>query len=123
MNGVTGRMGTNQHLIRSICAIRDQGACKSLPTRSSRSIRSLPDETRTSSVPWPTGPGRTLDHEPDEALADPGNQIFFVPVPPFIGPGLWRWRPKQAKRFTVKNQPRSRPGRPFDLPSYARTRE
>ncbi|MFN8471036.1 MAG: Gfo/Idh/MocA family oxidoreductase [Anaerolineae bacterium] len=25
MNGVTGRMGTNQHLIRSILAIRDQG--------------------------------------------------------------------------------------------------
>ncbi|MGB3305125.1 MAG: Gfo/Idh/MocA family oxidoreductase [Thermomicrobiales bacterium] len=25
MNGVTGRMGTNQHLIRSIAAIRDQG--------------------------------------------------------------------------------------------------
>src|SRR5437016_11890770 len=28
MNGVTGRMGTNQHLIRSICAIRDQGGVK-----------------------------------------------------------------------------------------------
>ena len=25
MHGVTGRMGMNQHLIRSICAIRDQG--------------------------------------------------------------------------------------------------
>src|SRR5205807_10216458 len=25
MNGVTGRMGTNQHLIRSILAIREQG--------------------------------------------------------------------------------------------------
>jgi len=25
MNGVTGRMGTNQHLLRSICAIRDEG--------------------------------------------------------------------------------------------------
>ncbi len=25
MNGVTGRMGTNQHLIRSIAAIRQQG--------------------------------------------------------------------------------------------------
>src|ERR1043165_9843703 len=25
MSGVTGRMGMNQHLIRSICAIRDQG--------------------------------------------------------------------------------------------------
>ncbi len=28
MNGVTGRMGTNQHLIRSILAIRDQGGLK-----------------------------------------------------------------------------------------------
>ena len=28
MNGVTGRMGTNQHLIRSICAIRKQGGVK-----------------------------------------------------------------------------------------------
>ena len=25
MNGVTGRMGTNQHLVRSILAIREQG--------------------------------------------------------------------------------------------------
>src|SRR5277367_1268203 len=25
MHGVTGRMGYNQHLVRSICAIRDQG--------------------------------------------------------------------------------------------------
>ncbi|MFI4924620.1 MAG: gfo/Idh/MocA family oxidoreductase, partial [Vicinamibacteria bacterium] len=25
MNGVTGRMGTHQHLVRSICAIRAQG--------------------------------------------------------------------------------------------------
>jgi predicted dehydrogenase len=28
MNGVTGRMGTNQHLIRSICAIREQGGVR-----------------------------------------------------------------------------------------------
>ena len=27
MNGVTGRMGLNQHLIRSIVAIRDRAAC------------------------------------------------------------------------------------------------
>ena len=25
MHGITGRMGYNQHLVRSICAIRDQG--------------------------------------------------------------------------------------------------
>ena len=28
MNGVTGRMGTNQHYIRSILAIRKQGGVK-----------------------------------------------------------------------------------------------
>ena len=28
MNGVTGRMGTNQHLLRSIVAIRAQGGVK-----------------------------------------------------------------------------------------------
>ena len=28
MNGVTGRMGLNQHLIRSIIAIRDQGGVR-----------------------------------------------------------------------------------------------
>ena len=28
MNGVTGRMGTNQHLVRSILAIRKQGGVK-----------------------------------------------------------------------------------------------
>lgn len=29
MNGVTGRMGRNQHLIRSVLAIREQGGCRS----------------------------------------------------------------------------------------------
>ena len=28
MNGVTGRMGTNQHLMRSLAAIIDQGGVK-----------------------------------------------------------------------------------------------
>ena len=28
MNGVTGRMGTNQHLVRSILAIREQGGLR-----------------------------------------------------------------------------------------------
>ena len=28
MNGVTGRMGTNQHLLRSILAIREQGGVR-----------------------------------------------------------------------------------------------
>lgn len=32
MNGVTGRMGTNQHLLRSVCAIVKQGGVKVSPT-------------------------------------------------------------------------------------------
>lgn len=32
MNGVTGRMGTNQHLLRSICAIIKQGGVRVSPT-------------------------------------------------------------------------------------------
>lgn len=44
MNGVTGRMGTNQHLIRSVLAIRDEGGIE------------LPDGTRL--VPDPVLVGR-----------------------------------------------------------------
>ncbi len=33
MNGVTGRMGLNQHLIRSIVAIRDQGGTTAVERR------------------------------------------------------------------------------------------
>ncbi len=38
MNGVTGRMGTNQHLLRSIKAIRDQGG-----TLARDNVRIMPD--------------------------------------------------------------------------------
>jgi len=78
MNGVTGRMGTNQHLVRSVLAIRDEGGI------------ALPDGTRV--VPDPILVGRdprklealadahgvarwTLDL--DAALSDPADEIFF----------------------------------------------
>lgn len=47
MNGVTGRMGTNQHLIRSVLAIRDEGGVE------------LPDGTRL--VPEPVLVGRSAE--------------------------------------------------------------
>ncbi len=31
MHGVTGRMGTNQHFIRSVLAIMPQGRCEDVP--------------------------------------------------------------------------------------------
>jgi predicted dehydrogenase len=78
MNGVTGRMGTNQHLIRSICAIRDQGGIVVSPDemitvdpiltgRNENKLRALAERTQVKR--WTTNL--------DEALADGNNQIFF----------------------------------------------
>jgi predicted dehydrogenase len=78
MNGVTGRMGTNQHLIRSICAIRDQGGVKVSPDevividpiltgRNEQKLGALAE--RTGVKRWTTNL--------EEALADASNQIFF----------------------------------------------
>src|SRR5580692_11762888 len=78
MNGVTGRMGTNQHLVRSILAIREQGGLL------------LPDETRL--WPDPILLGRNENKLRELAaehgisrfstdlgacLADPTNSIYF----------------------------------------------
>lgn len=78
MNGVTGRMGTNQHLMRSIYAIIQQGGVKVSPTE-----RILPEpllvgrntvkleelSKRTNGIPYST--------DLDAALADPKYQIYF----------------------------------------------
>jgi predicted dehydrogenase len=78
MNGVTGRMGTNQHLIRSIVAIRNQGGV------------ALSDGSRV--MPDPVLVGRNADKvaalakehgierwttDLDAALAAPSDSIFF----------------------------------------------
>ncbi|MFA5262450.1 MAG: Gfo/Idh/MocA family oxidoreductase [Opitutaceae bacterium] len=78
MNGVTGRMGTNQHLIRSIKAIIDQGGVKLsdseaimpdpvLVGRSEDKLRALAARTGVSRI------STSLDAE----LANPANQIYF----------------------------------------------
>src|SRR5256885_6287094 len=78
MNGVTGRMGTNQHLVRSILAIRNQGGV------------ALKDGTRL--VPDPILVGRNAAKveelarkhgverwtaDLDAALKNPSDEIFF----------------------------------------------
>ena len=78
MNGVTGRMGTNQHLERSIKAIMDQGGIKV-----SDDLTIMPDPILT---------GRNINKlkalsekygiskystDVDAALADDYNEIFF----------------------------------------------
>ncbi|MFF2650184.1 Gfo/Idh/MocA family protein [Streptomyces sp. NPDC058045] len=78
MNGVTGRMGRNQHLVRSILAIREQGGV------------TLPDGTSVWPEPILVGRDRTKVRalaerhglrrwttDLDEALADPASEIYF----------------------------------------------
>jgi predicted dehydrogenase len=78
MNGVTGRMGTNQHLLRSIVPIIEQGGVQ------------VGEDERL--VPDPVLVGRNMDKlnalgkktgiekittDVGEALADPYNEIYF----------------------------------------------
>jgi len=78
MNGVTGRMGTNQHLVRSILAIREQGGL------------ALPDGTRLWPDPVLVGRNETklrelasehgvprVSTDLAACLADPANSIYF----------------------------------------------
>ncbi len=78
MNGVTGRMGTNQHLMRSVMAIREQGGIELddgtvimpepvLVGRNPNKLKALSEETGIDA--WTT--------EVDDALADPQNEIYF----------------------------------------------
>jgi predicted dehydrogenase len=89
MNGVTGRMGMNQHLIRSIVAIRSQGGV------------ALPDGNRV--MPDPILIGRNADKiralaqahgiarfgtDIDAALANPDDSVFFDAATTQARPGL-----------------------------------
>jgi predicted dehydrogenase len=78
MNGVTGRMGTNQHLIRSIKAIVDQGGVKI-----SDSEVIMPDpvlvgrsQEKLQTLATRIGLGRVATNL-DAELAKPENQIYF----------------------------------------------
>jgi predicted dehydrogenase len=78
MNGVTGRMGTNQHLIRSILAIRQQGGITLangdvimpdpiLVGRQAHKVKALAEKN---------GVAR-FSTDLDSCLADAGNQVYF----------------------------------------------
>jgi predicted dehydrogenase len=78
MNGVTGRMGTNQHLARSIMAIRDQGGVAlgdgnviwPEPLLVGRSPQKLAALAERFGLPrWST--------DLDACLGDPAAQVYF----------------------------------------------
>ena len=89
MNGITGRMGYNQHLVRSILAIRQQGGVKL-----TNGDRVMPDpilvgrnETKVAEIARNHGIERwTTDL--DAALADPNDTVFFDSATTQMRPGL-----------------------------------
>ena len=77
LNGVTGRMGTNQHLVRSILAIRNQGGLRigeetymPEPILTGRSEYKLAELAKKYGV-------EKYTTDLDAVLADPFYQIFF----------------------------------------------
>src|SRR5690242_19420466 len=78
MNGVTGRMGLNQHLIRSIVAIRDQGG-----VLLSNGDRVMPDPILVGRDAEKVGALATRYNitrhttDLDKALADKNDEVFF----------------------------------------------
>ena len=89
MNGVTGRMGTNQHLIRSIVAIRAEGGVRSPTATASCPTRSWSAAARRSSPRSPrrTGIARTTT-DLDAALADKNDTVFFDAATTQMRPAL-----------------------------------
>jgi predicted dehydrogenase len=78
MNGVTGRMGTNQHLVRSILAIREQGG---VPLSDGRVIWPDPilvgrDEGKLRQLAAAHGVER-WSTDLERCLADPADSIYF----------------------------------------------
>ncbi len=78
MNGVTGRMGTNQHLVRSILAIREQGG---VTLRDGSKLVPDPilvgrDARKVEALAKKYGVARWTS-DLDAALADPFNAIYF----------------------------------------------
>jgi len=78
MNGVTGRMGTNQHLLRSIVEIMKQGGVKLAngdtimpdPVLIGRDINKLEKLGERSGI-------KKMTTNLDQALIDPHNKIYF----------------------------------------------
>ena len=78
MNGVTGRMGTNQHLVRSILAIREQGGLL-LPDGTMlwpEPVLVGRDESKLRGLAEAHGLSR-VSTDLDACLADPGELDLF----------------------------------------------
>ena len=124
MHGVTGRMGTNQHLIRSILAIREQGG-----VALSNGDRVIPD---------PILVGRNADKverlakahglprwttDLDKALDDPDDTLFFDAASTQLRAGLLKKAMAAGKAIYCEKPIAENLKDALDLVAYARERD
>ena len=109
MNGVTGRMGTNQHLIRSIVAIRTQGG-----VALKNGDRVMPDpilvgrnEEKLAALAKAHGIARWTTNL-DAALADKNDTVFFDAATTQMRPDA-RWPRRSTPASTSIARSRSPP--------------
>lgn len=103
MNGVTGRMGTNQHLVRSIAAIRADGG-----VRLANGDRLMPDpvlvgrsRARLEALARANGVER-ISTDLDACLADPEDELFFDAATTQLRAGLIRQAIAAGKHVYVE---------------------
>ena len=121
MHGVTGRMGTNQHLIRSVLAIRDQGGLR------------LSDGSRLE--PDPVLVGRNADKvkalaiahgierystDIDAVLADPNDEIFFDAATTAMRPALLRRAIEAGKHVYCEKPVAERLDKAVEIAAFAK---
>ncbi len=104
MHGVTGRMGTNQHLIRSVLAIMRQGGVKLstgqwqpiepiLIGRDAAKLRRLAETVATDEI----GRSIAFTTDLDAVLADASVDIFFDAASTQMRPGILRAAMERGK--------------------------
>lgn len=121
MNGVTGRMGTNQHLVRSILAIRDEGGVR---TADGRTILPEPvlvgrNPEKLKALDAEYGPLRwTTDL--DAALADASLPVYFDSLSTSLRPACVRKAIAAGKHVYCEKPTATTTGEAYALYALAR---
>jgi predicted dehydrogenase len=120
MNGVTGRMGTNQHLVRSIAAIRADGG-----VALANGDRVMPDPVlvgrnreRLEALASAHGVER-VSTDLDACLADPRDELFFDAATTQLRAGLIRRAIEAGKHVYVEKPTADRLADALDVAHFA----
>jgi len=123
MHGITGRMGMNQHLIRSVLAIRDQGGVALAdgsylmpdPILVGRNADKVEAIAKAHNVPrWTT--------DLDAALANPDDTLFFDAASTKLRPALLKKAIDAGKNIYCEKPVSENLAEALDIAAYAKAK-